>query len=57
MKRFTSIRFLAIVCMIVMGLVQTWAQENATVTVTPHRPSKNLGYGAQRGLNKAYKAL
>lgn len=35
MKRFTSIRFLAIVCMIVMGLVQTWAQENATVTVTP----------------------
>lgn len=35
MKRFTSTRLFAIVCMIVMGFVQTWAQDNAPVTVTP----------------------
>ena len=33
MKRFTSTRLFAIVCMIVMGFVQTWAQDNTTVTV------------------------
>ena len=33
MKRFTSTRLFAIVCMIVMGFVQTWAQGNTTVTV------------------------
>lgn len=33
MKRFTSTRLFAIVCMIVMGFVQTWAQNNTTVTV------------------------
>ena len=33
MKRFTSTKLFAIVCMIVMGFVQTWAQDNATVTV------------------------
>ena len=33
MKRFTSTRLFAIVCMIVMGFVQTWAQDNSTVTV------------------------
>ena len=40
MKRFTSTRLFAIVCMIVMGFVQTWAQDNTTVmvkapTITP----------------------
>lgn len=40
MKRFTSTRLFAIVCMIVMGFVQTWAQGNTTVmvnapTITP----------------------
>ena len=42
MKRFTSTRLFAIVCMIVMGFVQTWAQGNAPVTVTPpnHHPWK-----------------
>lgn len=33
MKRFTSTRLFAIVCMIVMGFVQTWAEDNTTVTV------------------------
>nr|WP_303108857.1 hypothetical protein [uncultured Prevotella sp.] len=33
MKRFTSTRLFAIVCMIVMGFVQTWAQNKTTVTV------------------------
>lgn len=33
MKRFTSTRLFAIVCMIVMGFVQTWALGNTTVTV------------------------
>ena len=33
MKRFTSTRLFAIVCMIVIGFMQTWAQDNATVTV------------------------
>ena len=33
MKRFTSTRLFAIVCMIVMGFVQTWALDNTTVTV------------------------
>lgn len=33
MKRFTSTRLFAIVCMIVMGFVQTWAQDKTTVTV------------------------
>ena len=33
MKRFTSTRLFAIVCMIVMGFVQTWAQGKTTVTV------------------------
>ena len=33
MKRFTSTRLFAIVCMIVMGFMQTWAQDNTTVTV------------------------
>ena len=33
MKRFTSTRLFAIVCMIVMGFVQTWAQAKTTVTV------------------------
>lgn len=33
MKRFTSTRLFAIACLIVMGFVQTWAQDNATVTV------------------------
>ncbi len=40
MKRFTSTRLFAIVCMIVMGFVQTWAQDKTTVmvkapTITP----------------------
>lgn len=40
MKRFTSTRLFAIVCMIVMGFVQTWALDNTTVkveapTITP----------------------
>ena len=40
MKRFTSTRLFAIVCMIVMGFVQTWAQDNTAVmvkapTITP----------------------
>lgn len=40
MKRFTSTRLFAIVCMIVMGFVQTWAEDNTTVmvkapTITP----------------------
>lgn len=40
MKRFTSTRLFAIVCIIVMGFVQTWAQDNTTVmvkapTITP----------------------
>lgn len=40
MKRFTSTRLFAIVCMMVMGFVQTWAQDNTTVmvkapTITP----------------------
>lgn len=40
MKRFTSTRQFAIVCMIVMGFVQTWALDNTTVkveapTITP----------------------
>nr|WP_302507122.1 hypothetical protein [uncultured Prevotella sp.] len=40
MKRFTSTRLFAIVCMIVMGFVQTWAQDNTNVmvkapTITP----------------------
>nr|WP_295441562.1 hypothetical protein [uncultured Prevotella sp.] len=33
MKRFSSTRLFAIVCMIVMGFVQTWALDNTTVTV------------------------
>lgn len=36
MKRFTSTRLFAIVCMIVMGFVQTWAQ-------TVNKPTINLG--------------
>lgn len=40
MKRFTSTRLFAIVCMIVMGFMQTWALDNTTVkveapTITP----------------------
>lgn len=40
MKRFTSTRLFAIICMIVMGFVQTWALDNTTVkveapTITP----------------------
>lgn len=33
MKKFTSTRLFAIVCMIVLGIVQTWAQDNSSVTV------------------------
>ena len=35
MKRFTSTRLFAIVCMIVMGFVQTWAQDNTTTVKAP----------------------
>lgn len=35
MKRFTSTRLFAIVCMIVMGFVQTWAQTVNKPTITP----------------------
>ena len=46
MKRFTSTRLFAIVCMIVMGFVQTWAQDNTTVmvkapTITPESREYN----------------
>ena len=46
MKRFTSTRLFAIVCMIVMGFVQTWAQDNTTVmvkapTITPETREYN----------------
>ena len=33
MKRFRSTRLFTIVIMIVMGIVQTWAQDNASVTI------------------------
>lgn len=35
MKRFTSTRLFAIVCMIVMGFVQTWAQTVNKPTINP----------------------
>lgn len=46
MKRFTSTRLFAIVCMIVMGFVQTWAQDNTIVmvkapTITPESREYN----------------
>ena len=44
MKRFTSTRLFAIVCMIVMGFVQTWAQTVNKPTITPGTKDSDGNY-------------
>lgn len=44
MKKFTSTRLFAIVCMIVLGIVQTWAQTMNKPTITPGTKDSNGNY-------------